>query len=940
MSWIALGMAAMLSAQTPASRFSKPVLVHTQSDNFPYSFVDREGVAKGFSVDLVDAVAKQMDIPLARLVGLSGEVRSDLEGGRIDIIQNYTFDPAREEYAAFTSSVLELKGGVFVNKRKPPIRTVEDFRGRSIMLVGRKGPGERFARENMPGVNIVFVESGRDALLRLQAGEHDAAFLGLFTALPSIKEYELKDIVQLKLPLPEYSLRFCMAVRKDDNVLLNRLNEGLAIIRRTGEYDRIYEKWFGQISPRGVSREKVVLITICFLAVCLALALWGFLRQRQLRRRIAGQAGELAEGRELLAHAQSVAQIGHWRWQSGPPEAMTWSEETFRVFGRDLRMGAPATIEEFTRFSPAADDAAWREAIERARRESHSFEQEITIEPLPGKKKYLHLRTQSVILNGARSHAIFGTVQDITAWRQAELARQESQELLRALHENLPTAIGVLDEVERVWCLALLNPAAQQLTGVSRDSTELGALPLPPALTDEPAWRELLAQAETAAHPVSFEVQCTEKRRSFFVRLVPLRTRGKSRRCCFLIDDITERKSKDSEIAQSRRLRAIGEMVGGIAHEFNNLLTPILVKSDMLARDPAYNFSAELQADHRLIADTASRAADLTRRLLAFERKVDLRPEVIRLRAVVEANLDLLRHTADRRIRTEANVADALPSLYLNASDLSQIVLNLFINARDTLDDKLAQKKDTPWQPLITVDALCLAGDAAEPQDAGAHARPERWIKLSVSDNGQGIAPSEMERIFEPFYTTKQVGRGTGLGLATVWHLVVGLGGRIKVESTQGLGTTFSVFLPVNPAPNSPKIEPVARRAATGLRMLVVEDEDVVAITIQSLLKRDLHQVALARNGQEGWERFVQTPGGFDAILCDLNMPQVTGLELARRILGHEQRCPFIVMSGRITDATRDELETLGVTAILEKPFALAALREALAQVPRPTAAV
>lgn len=238
----------------------------------------------------------------------------------------------------------------------------------------------------------------------------------------------------------------------------------------------------------------------------------------------------------------------------------------------------------------------------------------------------------------------------------------------------------------------------------------------------------------------------------------------------------TELRRLDAELAQGRRLRAVGEMVGGVAHEFNNLLTPIVLKVEML-RDERRD-DPGLQRELDVIAGAADRAATLTRRLLMFGRQSEQEPRDVRLTEIIEANIDLVRPTADPRVRFEVDAPADLPLLKQNPSELHQVVLNLLLNARDTLHDKLDREPSADACVTLTVTEV----DGAQ--------------ELAVEDTGTGMPPEVLERIFEPFFTTKEVGRGTGLGLATVWHLVQSFGGRIAVESTPGRGTTFRILLP------------------------------------------------------------------------------------------------------------------------------------------------
>jgi signal transduction histidine kinase len=253
-----------------------------------------------------------------------------------------------------------------------------------------------------------------------------------------------------------------------------------------------------------------------------------------------------------------------------------------------------------------------------------------------------------------------------------------------------------------------------------------------------------------------------------------------------------ELRAMDGELAQGRRLRAVGEMVGGIAHEFNNLLTPIVLKVELLREEREAD--PGLQRELEVIAGAADRAATLTRRLLTFGRQWEHEPSHVHLSEIVAANVDLVLPTCDPRIAVVVDVPPQLPAILQNPSDLHQVVLNLLMNARDTLHEKLERDAGAKATVTVTVEAL-----------ASTNGRGVAGIqRLSVTDTGAGMPREVLERVFEPFFTTKEVGRGTGLGLATVWHLVQTCGGRVEVDSTPGIGTTFRVELPRQSRPSHP----------------------------------------------------------------------------------------------------------------------------------------
>jgi two-component system, cell cycle sensor histidine kinase and response regulator CckA len=407
-------------------------------------------------------------------------------------------------------------------------------------------------------------------------------------------------------------------------------------------------------------------------------------------------------------------------------------------------------------------------------------------------------------------------------------------------------------------------------------------------------------------------------------------------RRCFLIGDVTERRQMDAEIAQGRKLRAVGELVGGIAHEFNNLLTPILLNAEAIGFDlPA---ESPLQDDLGVIRQAAERATELTRRLLNFGRRSDSRAEAVGLIAMVSNMFQLLAPTIDRRIRLESELPAELAPLFLNPTDLHQILLNLLLNARDTLMEKLAGATAEDWAPRIWVSAQGFGPDAKPVVGENRRGSPLAWQRLTVRDNGLGMPPAVLERIFEPFFTTKEVGKGTGLGLATVWHLATALGGSVEVESAPGLGTAFHVWLPVWPVPAPVALPvdgaPVQRRAGQGVRILLVEDDDLVARTVLAALRLLGHETKHIAHGAEGWEHLRASLDRYHLLICDLNMPGLSGVELIRRAREAKFGGTILVMSGRLTDEDTQALRRCRVERIIAKPFTIAAFQAAVAACP------
>jgi len=706
-------IAAEPSASAPAPSPRSMILVGGTTDNYPYSFLDDKNQLTGFAVEVFDAVARQMAIPHTRVLGTAPEMSDRFVAGELTVHPFFTQSHSRTLNAEYSVPFVSLHMALFTRRGDRRITTADELTKKDFRLaVG--GAGRAYGRERgIPDENLLRV-SNNEAFRLVSEGKADAALFTRLVGLATIERLGLSNLEASPVALPDSARHYRFAVIRGETQLLAQLNEGLASIRRTGEFDAIYQKWFGRFEPRRFTREEVTVYVAGTLALALAVALWALLRQRQLRRRLARQAEELAESRAIIAEAQQFARVGHWQRFFSTGE-LRWSEETFRIHERDPALGSPSLEELFSLVSPV-DRNVWETSSRRAREAGITYEFDATLELRPGIRKVLHIRGRPTRDSAGRIDGLFGTVQDITPWREAEHALLRSERLLRAIYENIPYAMGVVEFRDGTWRNVSVNPGALKLLDLRHPPAPGATLAeLGFSEVGQQFWTELYRRATDTGAAITTELHTPEKNRDYLVSVVPLGRSGTHDRCCFFAEDITARKQKDAEISQGRRLRAIGELVGGIAHEFNNLLTPILLKADLLKTE--WSHEPALGDELQVIADTARRSADLTRRLLTFGRRADVRPALFTLPAVVEGNFKLLRHTIDRRITLESDLPPHLPPLDLNSGDVQQILLNLLLNARDTLVEKLAAQPGVVWHPSIRIQAAALPASAASPLD-------------------------------------------------------------------------------------------------------------------------------------------------------------------------------------------------------------------------------
>jgi len=390
--------------------------------------------------------------------------------------------------------------------------------------------------------------------------------------------------------------------------------------------------------------------------------------------------------------------------------------------------------------------------------------------------------------------------------------------------------------------------------------------------------------------------------------------------------DVTERHLLEEQLRQSQKMEAVGQLAGGIAHDFNNLLTIVRGNLDLVRDDRALSDDARELLDE--VARAAGRAADLTRQLLAFGRKQTLRVSVFELGDTIAGLDPMLRRVVGPAITLATDVGAGASPVRADRSQLDQVVMNLVLNARDAMPHGGAIRLTTRLVRVAEARTVAL-GDV---MPAGAYA------ELAVADTGAGIAAADLDRIFEPFYTTKPVGQGTGLGLAMVHGIVRQSHGFVDVESARGIGTTMRLLFPVAtegvaPRAVEPPTEaiatPVAPPARGGQTILVAEDEAAVRRLIRTLLHREGYTILEAANGREALEIVGSYPGPIHLVVSDVMMPELTGTALTQALQKAHPQLPVLLISGYTTSEGIGDVDGAG-TRFLGKPFTTGALTEAV----------
>jgi signal transduction histidine kinase/ActR/RegA family two-component response regulator len=374
------------------------------------------------------------------------------------------------------------------------------------------------------------------------------------------------------------------------------------------------------------------------------------------------------------------------------------------------------------------------------------------------------------------------------------------------------------------------------------------------------------------------------------------------------LQDITVQKQALERLRQSHKIELLGNLAGGIAHDFNNILTGMLSNLELARLDLPPTHAARQWIDR--IGATAGHAKNLVQQILTFSRMEEGKLAPTRLQPVVAAAVELMRTTMPSMMRIEAEISEECLPVMADETQIHQVVMNLCTNA---------------WHALPEHGGRITVRLAAN----GPH------VILTVHDNGCGMDAATLQRIYEPFFTTKDTGKGTGLGLAVTHGIVKSHGGVITVESTPGVGTTFEIRLPAIGPGLSAAAFPLAAAAAPAQgqneRLLYIDDEAAVGMPLSELLERIGYRVTYRLEPKAALALFLAQPSAFDLVLTDLAMPGMTGRELAKEILRVRPDMPVILLTGMIEPKLREQFLQIGVRAVLTKPVTLGDLAASIA---------
>ncbi|HWR16306.1 MAG TPA: PAS domain S-box protein [Terriglobales bacterium] len=505
---------------------------------------------------------------------------------------------------------------------------------------------------------------------------------------------------------------------------------------------------------------------------------------------------------------------------------------------------------------------------------------------------------------------IIGAGQDITELRRTEQALEQSAKEFRAVFESSSDGLLITDSG---WMYVEVNHAAEKIFGIPR--ADIIGKVQGTLLTSSVNVEQFRATAiQGGQYSVETEFRCPDgKTRHIGLSLVP---NFRDAHHLFIMRDLTERRELELQLMQAQKLEAVGRLAGGVAHDFNNMLTAIRGYAELLLRNSPEGKERRYVEG---IMGAATRAAETTSQLLAFSRRQVLQPKVLSISDTVLKTIDLLNRIMREDIRLITILDPDAGNIMVDPGQFSQILMNLAVNARDAMPNG--------GKLIIETHAVYLDDDYARTH---VQVSPGWYSLLAVTDTGTGIAAEVRDHIFEPFFTTKPQGEGSGLGLSTVYGIVKQSRGFIWVYSEPGEGSTFKIYLPMT----SPEGQSAQKLGAAPHKLLVIEDDDVIRSLVVTVLREQGHTVLEAADGEQALAACQSFEGIIDLVITDVTAPRLSGEDLMGFFAVRYPKVKIIHISGfpreHLTNSHSVPLEA----HFLAKPFSmkqlLAKVEEAL----------
>jgi PAS domain S-box-containing protein len=779
------------------------------------------------------------------------------------------------------------------------------------------------------GIALMLVEfkSGDELLKALESRWVDAAVVDRFYGDAKIREYQ---VVKTPIIFSPMDYRFAVSVAAGQS-MLNVLDYHVRALKKdpSSVYNRYLERLSGEKSDRrllkyfkyGLSTALICLFAVTFHALI-------------LRHRVKARTSELTQinsdlkealaKREKAEHDQRAMENRFYSLFQASPDGIAIHDI--------VRDGSGTAVDYIiTDINPAyTKHLAMNRGQVLGKRASQFYGThcpsylavfaESALNGIPHqfetffKPSYRHFHITGYSPDRGQFVTVF---EDITDRKKAEASIKASEEKYRRLVENAHDLIIVAQD----GVLRFANPAATNVFGYNNlDEVSFASIVHP---EDRRLAAQLDAIESNRAIQLSYHtfraLTKNGKVRWLQMNAVQIDWNKKPAALC-IIRDITDAKHLENQLAQAQKMQAIGTLAGGIAHDFNNILAAIIGYTEICRLKATQ--ADDLHRDLDKILKAGERAKDLVKQILTFSHQSENVKKPMEIKYCIKETLKLLKATIPSNIQIRHDIQPVPAIVMADPTQIQRIVMNLCTNAAHAM------------QETGGILEICLRNVEFDQTSAGIHKQlePGAYVALTVSDTGQGMTTETLQRIFEPYFTTKKLGEGTGLGLSVVHGIVRKLNGVIKVYSEIGSGSTFNIYLPRIEASPEPATRTAVERPSRGCEtILLVDDEAMVLDMTREMLMNLGYDVVSESGGAEALNTFQLQPNRFDLVITDQTMPQMTGKRLAQEMMLIRPDLPIILCTGFSASINEEQALSMGIRAFIRKPI----LRNELAAIVR-----
>ncbi|MDH5423626.1 MAG: transporter substrate-binding domain-containing protein [Gammaproteobacteria bacterium] len=889
---------------------SKHQLVIASSNNFPpVNLLDKNGELTGFARELSEAVARSVNVE-TRYIQSSvwTDVLKWLDEGEADLIHDTGYTQERTSYLDFSLPIIEMPESIFVRAQHYDINNISSLSGKKVACVNQHITHIYLKR--FKEIDCYIVNTPAEGLIALINGNVDAFIYPEQIVLYLAQQLELEKRIKV-VGKPLRVLSWSMTVKKGNTEVLKLLNRGIKSVKERGEYQRIYDKWFGKRLLVGYTKNEVLIITAVsvLLALLFVIAISLFIYIRSMRT--ANQALMESDNKYrtladklpqsiYLKDTNSVYVSCNQRYADSlgitPEEIIGKTDYDFFSTADEYREGDRKILES---------------------KQTTEFIEKIHID---GKDLWVNTIKTPVYNEKDELSGVLGIFWDIT--EQRDLLKKHA-EIIKEYDAITATVPDIMYKLNDKGCFTWWNDTFEKVTGLSSD--KINNLYASEVITERDRDRVVLAMQQVFENGFS-EVEAhlstlTGELLYNFNGARLLDSEGNLLGLAGSGRDVTKQKESERQqellqrqLAQAQRIESIGQLTGGIAHDFNNILGSILgygeLSLSVLERNPPIE---KIRPYLTEIIRSGERARDLVKQMMVFSRDSVNKPHSVNVAQFIDELLSMLRPVIPSTIEITTEIDKDLPAIVIDSVMTLQMLLNLCINARDAMGG--SGRLTISVKPKQIMQKMC---------DSCHNVFSGEYIQFRVGDTGAGINSELTSSIFEPFVTTKDVGKGTGMGLSMVHGIAHKHLGHICVNSEPGK-TTFKIYLPVgNVADDSSVVNNNDSNIIindNGVHhILVVDDELIIAELLNEILSSHGYRVTVKHNGQDALKAFTNNTGEYDMVITDQTMPNMTGKDMAIKILNVKPSLPIILCTGYSEQINEEEARKIGIRAFLRKP--------------------